>query len=806
MAQIGKAWIEVRADLVKFPAELKTKLQKAIKDGLDGVSFDGLSDKAAEAGTQAANKVADNFASQSRARSKNVGVETGKGLLSGITSVFKSSGGDGKGGFFSGIFGGFKDAFAGGLSGVTGQLGQVGQLFGQLGNIGGVAGGLVQFAAIGALIPIILGMAGALIQLSGALLALPAAGAAAIGIFAPLIIAFQGIGEAISAGMSGDVDKFNEALKGLAPSARGVVREFVSLKPLLDSIKKTVQQSFFAPLVGEVSRFGKIVLPSLEKGLGKVASALGYTFKEILRVFSSPAAVQTFNRVLETSLSIAYRMEPAFTRLFDGLLDAIGPALPFVEKFVFFLLDGLGMLGDWLGRISKNGQLTKFLEDATTTGMALWDVLKGMGQYIFTLLSSFGGEGTTMLQDINTEIQDLVEYLSTPEGAKLMENLGVAISAVGAALVWFLSVVPYLLTFFSNLISATREIDDILGAIGSGFVALMVGIWNFLKGAGSAIAAFFTEDIPRWFGQLVDWFASLPDMIGNGATSLKDTLVQWLTDALLGMYNAALRNIGLVIGVLLSLPGTVLHFYRELPGKMKELFDWTWAYVFESTTAAWDNITGYIGSIPGRLAAAGEAILAWGSNLWTTVTNFAENTVRTGYDKVVGFFAGLPARIAAFGPALFNAAVGLGKKIGEGLSNIGDFASDVGKKIVAHLKTGINYVINGVNRGIADIDAVFPGDLPRIPTFARGGIVDTPTVGLFGEAGREVILPLTDPKRTQELAEESGLLSMLQGVGGRSNVQVIVYLDPTGAIIPVTRTVVNDMFDQQGQELADARA
>lgn len=51
---------------------------------------------------------------------------------------------------------------------------------------------------------------------------------------------------------------------------------------------------------------------------------------------------------------------------------------------------------------------------------------------------------------------------------------------------------------------------------------------------------------------------------------------------------------------------------------------------------------------------------------------------------------------------------------------------------------------------------------------ADGAVIDRPTFALVGEAGREVVIPLTRPQRARQLARESGLLDVLaQGGGGR---------------------------------------
>jgi len=57
--------------------------------------------------------------------------------------------------------------------------------------------------------------------------------------------------------------------------------------------------------------------------------------------------------------------------------------------------------------------------------------------------------------------------------------------------------------------------------------------------------------------------------------------------------------------------------------------------------------------------------------------------------------------------------------------------------------------------------------------YADGGIINGPTPAIVGEAGPEVIIPLTKPGRAAQLAQQSGLLSML---GGGAATAVYVFL------------------------------
>lgn len=60
----------------------------------------------------------------------------------------------------------------------------------------------------------------------------------------------------------------------------------------------------------------------------------------------------------------------------------------------------------------------------------------------------------------------------------------------------------------------------------------------------------------------------------------------------------------------------------------------------------------------------------------------------------------------------------------------------------------------------------------NIPGFADGTIADRPTLGVFGEAGPEVVIPLTKPARAAQLAQQSGLTAILGGNG----TQVLVFI------------------------------
>jgi hypothetical protein len=81
--------------------------------------------------------------------------------------------------------------------------------------------------------------------------------------------------------------------------------------------------------------------------------------------------------------------------------------------------------------------------------------------------------------------------------------------------------------------------------------------------------------------------------------------------------------------------------------------------------------------------------------------------------------------------------------------------------------------------------------------FASGGIVDQEQMAMVGEGNRpEAIIPLTDPARAKQLADESGLTQMLSG----GNTEIHVYIGDEEVMARVEKRVQNG-FTQYGRSM-----
>ena len=114
----------------------------------------------------------------------------------------------------------------------------VSQALAGLGARGGVPGIVALGAAAAIAAPAVAALGSALADLAGFAVLIPSAIVVAAASIAPLAIAFQNFGDAIEAVASGDLEKIDEALKKLSPSARSVAKEFGKLLPQFQSLQQ----------------------------------------------------------------------------------------------------------------------------------------------------------------------------------------------------------------------------------------------------------------------------------------------------------------------------------------------------------------------------------------------------------------------------------------------------------------------------------------------------------------------------------------------------------------------------------------
>ncbi|HGP9377464.1 TPA: hypothetical protein ACLXM6_000846 [Streptococcus pneumoniae] len=264
------------------------------------------------------------------------------------------------------------------------------------------------------------------------------------------------------------------------------------------------------------------------------------------------------------------------------------------------------------------------------------------------------------------------------------------------------------------------------------------GLCDFISGICRAIGEFFSglwtklqeifEPIGQWFGEK---FQQAWDAIVNIFTPIGSWFGQRWADV-----TSALANIGAWFTDMFQKAWTGL---TNIFSKLGLWFGERWADV----TSVLANVS------------------SWFGNMFTS----AYNAVKNAFSSIGGFFSGVWSTVQSI---FFNA----GQKVGSAVG--GAFRSAVNGVLgtIENVVNGFIGMINGVIGMINKIPGVSLGGIGYVslPRLARGGIVDSPTIAMIGEAGKEAVVPL----------ENTGFIQTLGRVVSSAVVNAMAGISPQG--------------------------
>lgn len=265
------------------------------------------------------------------------------------------------------------------------------------------------------------------------------------------------------------------------------------------------------------------------------------------------------------------------------------------------------------------------------------------------------------------------------------------------------------------------------------------GLCDFISGICRAIGEFFSglwtklqeifEPIGQWFGEK---FQQAWDAIVNIFTPIGSWFGQRWADV-----TSALANIGAWFTDMFQKAWTGL---TNIFSKLGLWFGERWADV----TSVLANVS------------------SWFGNMFTSAYNAVENA----FSSIGGFFSGVWSTVQSI-------FVNAGQKVGSAVG--GAFRSAVNGVLgtIENVVNGFIGMINGVLGvvrnlpGLGWVGSVSTVSLPRL---ARGGIVDSPTIAMIGEAGKEAVVPL----------ENTGFIQTLGRVVSSAVVNAMAGISPQG--------------------------
>ena len=156
---------------------------------------------------------------------------------------------------------------------------------------------------------------------------------------------------------------------------------------------------------------------------------------------------------------------------------------------------------------------------------------------------------------------------------------------------------------------------------------------------------------------------------------------------------------------------------------------------------AWNALTNVFSSIG-----------TWFGERWNDVTTALSNVAtwfgnifKTAFEAVKNAFSTIGSFFSGVWTTVKNIFVNAGQMVGSAVGGAFKGAVNAVLGTIENVVNGFIGMINGVLSairklpGLGWVGSVGTVSLPRL---ARGGIVDSPTVAMIGEAGKEVVMPL----------------------------------------------------------------
>ena len=413
--------------------------------------------------------------------------------------------------------------------------------------------------------------------------------------------------------------------------------------------------------------------------------------------------------------------------------------------------EGLGMAMGKVGSIIRHKVLAPITmiaggillaigyTDAWANGISwtnLAETIGGLALIITSLGLSFGSFGAAIgvivggIVTLVLGIKDLIENGYSMEGV-----ITVLIGAVAT----FLGVI--LLLNASLLASPITWIIVGIMALVAGFVIL----WNECEGFRNFWIKLW-ETVSTWVEKtvknIVNWFKQAWSDIKNAFS----TAISWIREKIIqpiaDFYNKWIRPvIEKIIEIITKCVELIINLYVGLYNLLVDKVI--------KPIAEWVSKT--VGNIKDWIKGAVDTIKGWFSDLWSKikeifspVANFFKDVWNKAYNAVKNVFAPIVDFFGGIWDKIKNKFSKLGTSIGDAISNA--VKSGI-NGVISLIERTINTAIDLINGAIRLIN-LLPGvnvdrvNRLKLPRLAKGGIIDSATIAMVGEQGKEAVVPL----------------------------------------------------------------
>ena len=607
-----------------------------------------------------------------------------------------------------------------------------------------------------------------------------------------------------------------EAFNKLRAGLTGETEPLKALGILVD--ENTVKQTAYSAGIAEVGA----ELTNEQKVLARYTAILNQTSNaqgDLARTLDSPSNQLRSLKQSVQNLGIAFS---------NFLMPVVSAILPYLNALTKVLTQALNSLASFLGfagggstsaeteKVSENvSGLAGDYDDATKSAKKLKGAMAGFDE--MNVLSDnsdsgdSGGGGGAVSGGTGFNLDEYNAHLDWVDSRtnEIAEKIKTAFAGIGEFLkstwdyVWNSEPVQ---SFVGAVLTYGQFLWDYWSAIGLTLAENITTTWNNISGnVGIALGNITTLWTTMWT-DLQLGIETWGQPIIDGVTNLFDSIWRDAIDPALQIATQMWADFSGILVELWNEHGQpLIDNIGEFVTNIIALFQKIWDKVLEPIitpfleTLSWlwnDHIKGLVekvGDFIGKLVNGAleiynkfiSPIVMWLIDKLSPAWAFISNLVISVFGSIIAVVSDVVGGIIEFLGGVIDFITGIftgnWKKCWEGVKSIFKGIIDA---IVGIFKFPINLIIDGINSFIAGLNElkipdwvpVVGGlslDIPKIPKLARGGIVDSPTYAMIGEAGKEAVMPLErNTGWIDQLATKIG--EKIGGGGG--NIQLTVKL------------------------------
>ena len=569
-----------------------------------------------------------------------------------------------------------------------------------------------------------------------------------------------------------------------------------ALKPFFETFKEAVRDAFkifndvydnhIKPFINSffkgISEIVTTLANAWNNHINPILKELGEKFHDVYRNYIKPAMEKTgevigvvFDVLKDLWENVLVPVGKLLSELATGSLgeivkilgETLLEALKTVSEWWKKLMDVVKDFGDWCKEHKTTIEAVVVAVGSFATALM---VLKGASAIAATLSAISGasmllsGAFTaltvveTILTGVTTVLGGVFAFLTSP----------LTLIALGIAAI---ITIGYLLYAHWDEIKAYAEevwnaIKDWVNQAWEGIKQAWSNIGEWFSEKWEAVKAIF-EPVGQWFSekfqQAWDFIVNIFKDIGqwfsdrwNEVKTILSPLADWFREKFQNAWDN-MTNIFKIIG----------QWFNERWTEVKNILSPIGQWFKDKFQSAWDGLTNIFKSLGSWFGARWNDV----TNALSNVASWFGNTFTSAYNAVKNAFSSIGSFFSGVWSTVKNIFVNAGQMVGSAVGGAFRGAVNAVLGTIENIVNGFINMINGVIGVINALPGVSLGYINGIslPRLARGGIVDSPTIAMIGEAGKEAVVPL----------ENTGFLQTMGRVVSSAVADVIGNNQPT---------------------------